>query len=169
MSLTSQYSNIQAPPNVPNADWMDWKWQYKHRIKSLKDFDQSFCLSLEEKRTFQLGADLFRAETTPYYARLLCQTEMTNNLRQITLPQPQELQAPLQAQVDPLAENKHSPTPRIIHRYPDRALFLVTDQCGIYCRYCTRKYFTAKGHSKIRAQEYNQALQYIKSTPAIRE
>ena len=70
---------------------------------------------------------------------------------------------------DPLGEKEHSPVPRIIHRYPDRVLFLVTDSCGVYCRYCTRKHFTGKKQAFIKKKEYDQALNYIKANPGIRE
>jgi len=71
--------------------------------------------------------------------------------------------------LDPLGERKNNPAPRIIHRYPDRVLFLITDICSVYCRYCTRKHFTGQEQAFVKSDEYQEALKYIQSHPGIRE
>ena len=71
--------------------------------------------------------------------------------------------------LDPHGKRKNNPAPRIIHRYPDRVLFLVTDICSVYCRYCTRKHFTGQEQAFIKNNEYDEALSYIKSHTGIRE
>jgi lysine 2,3-aminomutase len=71
--------------------------------------------------------------------------------------------------LDPLGERKNSPVPRIIHRYKDRVLFLLTDFCSVYCRYCTRKHFTAQDQVFIKETDYHQALEYIRGRPEVRE
>jgi len=69
---------------------------------------------------------------------------------------------------DPLGEDNHSPVPGLVHRYPDRVLFLVTDYCSSYCRYCTRSRIVGrrKSHSPARWQK---AIAYIANNPAIRD
>ncbi len=85
------------------------------------------------------------------------------------MPTLAELTPGLQSMKDPLGEKKNNPVPRLIHRYPDRVLFLVTDICSVYCRYCTRKHFTGEEKAFIKKDEYAQALKYIESHPGIRE
>ena len=85
------------------------------------------------------------------------------------MPRSEELHRGAQAMLDPLGERKNNPAPRIVHRYPDRALFLVTDFCSVYCRYCTRKHFTGGEESFIRNNDYEKALAYIKCATGLRE
>src|SRR5438094_10387068 len=54
------------------------------------------------------------------------------------VPDPAELEDE-DAEADPLVEDMMSPVPHLVHRYPDRVLLMVTNQCPIYCRFCTRK------------------------------
>jgi lysine 2,3-aminomutase len=84
------------------------------------------------------------------------------------VPDPAELTDAANA-ADPLAEERQSPVPAIIHRYPDRVIFLVSNQCAMYCRYCMRKRKVGDGqlHFGGRWQEIRQGLDYIRRTPAI--
>ena len=117
---------------------------------------------------FNSPAASFTSGATPYYLRLI-EENKASNLRKIIKPSFRENRAGSQQMADPLAEKKHSPVPRIIHRYPDRVLFLVTDNCGVYCRYCTRKHFTGKKHAFIGKKELLFALKYIQANKGIRE
>jgi lysine 2,3-aminomutase len=70
----------------------------------------------------------------------------------------------------PLIEEKHSPVPAIVHRYPDRVLFLTTRQCAVYCRYCTRtRIFSQPTPSIRRTAHWKEGLAYISETESIRE
>ena len=153
-------------PRSPQSEWSDWKWQIQNSLKSLKDFESFFDLEPEEVRAFQSSEQVFASSTTPYYATLCSKY---SPIRKMAVPCSQELDFKSFYQVDPLGESMHSPVPRMIHRYPDRVLFLVTDFCGIYCRYCTRKYFTAQGKSFPNRTEYSRALDYIAQNQGIRE
>ena len=159
---TFQFKKTPPPKSISNIHWNDWKWQMRNSLKTLNDFRSVFQLSPEEEKAFH--QKIFSIKTTPYYAELCRQH---TPLRKMTLPHSKELSG-LGLQ-DPLGENKHSPVPRIIHRYPDRVLFLITDFCGIYCRYCTRKYFTAGGRHCASNKEFSSALRYIQKNKGIRE
>jgi lysine 2,3-aminomutase len=164
---------IEAPrPNSVQQDqWQDWSWQLRHSLKNLKDFSDFFDLSESEKNAFSQGQQLFNIRSTPYYSSLASKTNPLDPIRRILSPNENELFNPKQAQLDPLGEKKSSnnPTARIIHRYSDRVLFLVTDICSVYCRYCTRKHFTGADQAFIKPDEYEQALNYIKKTTGLRE
>ena len=72
-------------------------------------------------------------------------------------------------EVDSLAERQHSPVTSIVHRYPDKVLFLVTSVCPVYCQYCTRSYAVGQDTQLIQkdhvtsAQNWLPALDYIRS------
>ena len=71
--------------------------------------------------------------------------------------------------VDPLGEDKHSPVPGLVHRYPDRVLLLVTDQCAVYCRYCTRRRLVGSNERSITQGNFEEVLRYLKSHRKVRD
>ena len=169
LSFPSQINKMhQMSELISMQDWQSWTWQLRQSLKKKEDFSRQFKLSESELLAFHSGAELFNIRTTPYYASL-CHNDTNDPIRRILMPTAQELAMGYQAQLDPLAETKNNPAPRIIHRYPDRVLFLVTDICSVYCRYCTRKHFTGQEQAFIKEDEYQQALRYIQSRPGIRE
>jgi lysine 2,3-aminomutase len=166
--MKMQFKRAHKPEHIPASDWGNWSWQLRQSLKTQNDFEKAFQLSAEEKAAFQQGAEVFNIRTTPYYASL-AGTMAEDPIRRILMPNSLELATPTQAMLDPLGERKNNPAPRIIHRYPDRVLFLVTDICSVYCRYCTRKHFTGQEQAFIKNNEYEEAMSYIKSRPGIRE
>jgi lysine 2,3-aminomutase len=155
------------PSSVESSDWSNWTWQLRNSLKTCSDFEKYFVLSDAEKSAFRDGQELFNIRTTPYYANLA--NLVGDSLRQILIPQQAELLTGAQQMLDPLGERKNNPVPRVIHRYSDRVLFLITDVCSVYCRFCTRKHFTGQEQAFIREDEYSKALRYIQSHPGIRE
>ncbi|MGE0633403.1 MAG: KamA family radical SAM protein [Pseudobdellovibrionaceae bacterium] len=158
----------KKPEAVAEKDWMDWGWQLRHSLKKQSDYELHFDLSESEKAAFQGENSIFKVRTTPYYASLIPKTG-DDPIRKIVIPTVRELESDHQALFDPLGERKNNPVSRIIHRYPDRALFLVTDICSVYCRYCTRKHFTGQERAFAKKDEYSEALEYIRSHSGIRE
>ena len=156
---------VKAPLDVQNTNWLNWKWQLRYSVKTKQDYEKYLTLSHEEQQGF-LAKSAFAVQSTPYYTVL---AGKTSALRSIIIPQARETQTGRQALKDPLGEEQHSPEKHLIHRYPDRVVFLVTDLCPIYCRYCTRKRFTAQAKKIISSNEYKKALNYIKKNPGIRE
>lgn len=136
--------------------------------RGLEDFAAHFTLSESERLAFQEGRSLFQIRATPYYLQLV-KDHPLDPIRRMIFPLAQELEMGAQSEADPLGERKNNPTPRIIHRYPDRLLFLVTDLCSVYCRYCTRKHFTGQDRALPAADEYQAALEYIRSHTGVRE
>lgn len=155
------------PEHIAESDWQNWTWQLRHSLKTQSDFEKHFELSSDERAAFSEGKELFNIRTTPYYASL--SGGPGESIRQILMPQRFEIEEGSQQMLDPLGERKNNPAPRVIHRYSDRVLFLITDICSVYCRFCTRKHFTGQEQAFIRNDEYEQALAYIKSHTGIRE
>lgn len=149
-----------------NQDWHDWRWQFRAGLKSAEDFAAVFALDESEKEALANKEGIFQVQSTPYYASLAAQNPA---LRKIVVPKKEEFVSKYQEMLDPLGEKNNNPVERIIHRYPDRVLFLVTDLCSVYCRYCTRKHFTGQEQVFPKNSEYEAALDYIRSHPGIRE
>ncbi|MGZ3800148.1 MAG: KamA family radical SAM protein [Bdellovibrio sp.] len=166
-SMKLQFKPVDKPDNVMDSDWNNWSWQLRHSLKTQADFEKCFTLSDDEKAAFHGGKELFNIRTTPYYANLAVASG--DSLRQILMPHRYEIETGTQQMLDPLGEKKNNPVSRIIHRYSDRALFLITDICSVYCRFCTRKHFTGQEQAFIKNDEYEKALTYIKTHPGIRE
>jgi lysine 2,3-aminomutase len=144
-------------PLLTEPPSQDWHWQLRNRITTPEQ------LTPEEKETLQhLPLPL---AITPYYAKLL------NNpaIRETVIPSPAELLHTPGEALDPLCEDQHSPVPGIVHRYPDRVLFLVTDYCSTNCRYCTRSRVVAQGHGISPKERWETGLTYIQDHPEIRD
>ncbi|KYG67455.1 lysine 2,3-aminomutase [Bdellovibrio bacteriovorus] len=156
------------PENIDAADWNNWTWQLRHSLKTQDDFSQHFELTKDELLAFQQGKELFNVRTTPYYAGV-ANNSKSDSIRKILMPHRYEMAEGHQQMLDPLGEKKNNPAPRIIHRYSDRALFLITDICSVYCRFCTRKHFTGQEQAFIRNEEYEMAISYIRKHTGLRE
>ena len=167
--MTFQFPYIEPTPGVSSDNWNNWKWQMRESLSDLSHFETYFKLTRDEQKGLADRGHLFQVRVTPYYARLAHRENPLDPIRRIFMPVAQEFKQGIQEQLDPLGEKKNSPVGRIIHRYPDRVLFLVTDTCGVYCRYCTRKHFTGQDQAFVKNLEYKKAIEYIKSKRGVRE
>jgi len=157
-------------PNATPSEWNDWHWQLRHRIRDVNALSAIINLSDDERRAMTSLAGQLPVAITPYYAGLLDRENFLQPLRRCVVPVSGEyLHSPGES-TDPLGEDHDSPVPGLVHRYPDRVLFLVTDFCSTYCRYCTRSRMVGHGNgfSANRAR-WEQALAYIAATPAVRD
>ena len=165
------FREIEPWPGVGVSDWRDWKWQMRASLRSIEDFSQVFELSDDETLGFEGKDQVFRVQSTPYYSSLVESKDPMDPVRRMVVPSGFEMVEGLQQMLDPLGENKKSnrACERLIHRYTDRALFLATDICGIYCRYCTRKHFTASDQVMASPKQVEEAVEYVKNHPEIKE
>jgi lysine 2,3-aminomutase len=107
---------------------------------------------------------------TPYYASLIDRENPSQPIRRTVVPVTGEYFTSPGESEDPLGEEHDSPVPGLVHRYPDRVLFLVTDFCSTYCRYCTRSRIVGGGKgSPVNAAQWEKAMDYIERTPAVRD
>jgi lysine 2,3-aminomutase len=154
--------------DVPAAQWNDWRWQLSHRLNKAEELERVFPLS-ESERTALAEGGLFRVEVTPYFASLIRPEDPADPIRRQVIPTAAEL-VPFTAMMeDSLAEDKHSPVPGLVHRYPDRVLMLVTTQCASYCRYCTRSRIVGDPSEQFSPAEFEEMLEYIRHTPQVRD
>ncbi len=157
-------------PGVSLREWNDYHWQLRHRLQSAADINRIIPLTDKETAAMNSTARTFSVSITPYYASLIDAASPQDPVRRTVIPTPDEFQHTHGELRDPLAEDNHTPVPGLVHRYPDRALFLVTDYCPVYCRYCTRSRLVGgKANFDINRQQWQRALDYIAATPAIRD
>jgi lysine 2,3-aminomutase len=113
-----------------------------------------------------LVTDRYPMRINPYYLGLIKQPG--DPLWRQAVPHALELADNVCVE-DPLNEENLSPVPNLVHKYPDRALFLVHNQCAVYCRFCTRKRKVGRGEMGVSAKTIAAGFEYLQQTPAIRD
>lgn len=154
--------------DVPAEKWNDWRWQLSNRLNSVEDFEKVLPLTDSEKKALATQG-LFRVDITPYYASLIDPNDPNDPIRRQVVPQADEILPFTGMMEDSLAEDRHSPVPGLVHRYPDRVLMLVTTQCASYCRYCTRSRIVGDPSATFSRQDFEAQIDYLKKTPQVRD
>ena len=158
-------------PEVESLEWNDWRWQARRRIRTLAELERLFVLSDDERDAVVRHQGSLPLGITPYYASLMSRDDSFEPLRRTHIPVGTEyLKAPGEAD-DPLGEDGHTAVPGLVHRYPDRVLFLATGFCSTYCRYCTRSRMVGEpgGEYSFSRPQWEEALDYIAAHPEIRD
>jgi lysine 2,3-aminomutase len=154
--------------DVPDEQWNNWRWQLSNRINTIEEFEKVLTLTDSERKALS-AANLFRVDITPYFISLIDPNDPKDPVRKQVVPSEAEL-APFTAMMeDSLSEDRHSPVPGLVHRYPDRVLMLVTTQCASYCRYCTRSRIVGDPSATFSRAEFEMQLDYLKHTPQVRD
>jgi len=156
-------------PAQQAQQWYDWRWQFKNRITSVEQLEKIIRLSEREKQDIAYCLRLFRMAITPYYASLMDRADPKDPIRMQAVPTIGETHVLPCEMADPLDEERDSPVRNIVHRYPDRVLFLVTHQCSMYCRHCTRRRTVGEEDHAITEAEVAAAVRYIKEHDEIRD
>jgi lysine 2,3-aminomutase len=157
-------------PQVAAAEWNDWHWQLRNRVSDVGQLTRMLRLSPEEQKVVERHAGALPLAITPYYASLLDPDDPHQPLRRTVVPVEGEYMRSPGEDDDPLGEDADTPVPGLVHRYPDRVLFLVTGFCSTYCRYCTRSRMVGKiGECRFNVDQWERAISYIEATPAVRD
>jgi lysine 2,3-aminomutase len=148
---------------------LDWKWQTKNRITTKEKLEEILTLTDSEKQVFDLHKKNLPLAITPYYASLIS-NDVNDPIRKCVVPRIDETVIAPEESEDPLGEDHQSPVSCIVHRYPDRVLFLSTKRCQVNCRYCTRSRIVGEHQCfKSDTTEWNKAFEYIQSHKEIRD
>lgn len=167
------YQQISLYKDVNPLEWEDWHWQMKHRICDKETLSQIINLTPEEERGIEKASGRLSLAITPYWASLLDPEDPNCPLRRQAVPVLQESIISPHEMTDPCAEDRDSPAPYLVHRYPDRVLLLATEQCAMYCRHCTRRRLvgdsSCREEDNLRVDRFAEAIDYIKSNRKIRD
>jgi lysine 2,3-aminomutase len=148
--------------------WNDWKWQLRNSITGIEELKKIMKLSDKEIMAINNLKGRLPMRITPYFASLIYDTGYSHPLRRNVIPVVEELIQHRNEQSDPLHEKSYSPVKGIVHRYPDRVLFTVTQVCSSYCRYCTRSHSVGK-LDKLGRNDFEKAFEYIESHKEVRD
>ena len=155
--------------NVPDELWNDWHWQVDNRIETLDQLKQHITLTPEEEEGVATTLGKLRMSITPYYLSLIDLNDPFDPIRKQAIPTGAELEFAKYEEADPLHEDTDSSCAGLTHRYPDRVLFLITDQCSMYCRHCTRRRFAGTCDAEVPKQQIDNCIEYIRNHPEVRD
>lgn len=155
--------------DVPASDWNDWHWQLRNRITTLAQLETLLELSPQERAGCLFAAHKLALAITPHFFNLIDPKDPNCPVRRQVIPHIDESVVAPGESSDPVGEEGTMPVPGIVHRYPDRVLFLVTDRCASYCRYCTRSRLVSNAQAYDFHPELEQGLQYIAAHPEVRD
>jgi len=155
--------------DILDEDWNDWRWQLRHRLNTPEQLKSIIQMTPEEEAGVRATCQRLRMSITPYFASLMDARDPNCPIRRQVVPTEEELHISADELRDPLNEDAESPVPGLVHRYPDRVLLLVTDQCAAYCRHCTRRRLVGVKTERMRADDMQRAIQYIAAHPEVRD
>ena len=163
------YKEISLWSDVTPEEWNDWKWQVRNRITDVETLKKVINLQPGEEEAINEVLKKFRVGITPYYASLMDVDDPKCPVRMQAVPTIMETHISSSDMEDPLHEDADSPVDGLTHRYPDRVLFLITDQCSMYCRHCTRRRFAGQHDMGAPIERIDKCIEYIRNTPQVRD
>ncbi len=163
------FKDIPLWKDISEEQWNDWKWQLANRVTSVEDLKQIIDLDVGEEEGIKNCLKTIRMAITPYYASLIDKNNPACPIRKQAVPTNLELHGSKFDMEDPLDEDVDSPVEGVTHRYPDRVLLLVTDQCSMYCRHCTRRRIAGTTDKARSKSQIDAALEYIRQTKVVRD
>ncbi|MCH1626347.1 lysine 2,3-aminomutase [Fredinandcohnia quinoae] len=163
------WKDIELWKDVTEEQWNDWIWQLTNTIRTIDDLRKVIHLTPEEEEGVLISTKTIPLNITPYYASLMNPDDPRCPIRMQSVPIGKEIYKTKYDLEDPLEEDEDSPVPGLTHRYPDRVLFLVTNQCSMYCRYCTRRRFSGQIGMGVPKKQLDGAIEYISKTKEVRD
>ena len=156
-------------PDVDASQWNDWKWQMKNRVTSLAQLEAHMELTPQERAGTILSGSKLALGITPHFFNLIDLQDPLCPIRRQVIPRLEETLVSPSELSDPCGEDAHMPVPGLVHRYPDRVLFLVTDRCASYCRYCTRSRVVSGAGEQELHIEFEEAFRYLEAHTEVRD
>jgi lysine 2,3-aminomutase len=154
---------------ISEKEWNDWRWQLRHRVTKLEQLQEILHLIPEEIEGIKQSKGRLALAVTPYFVSLMDPSNPNCPVRKQAVPRIEECHLSKNEMVDPLGEDKNSPVSGLVHRYPDRVLLLVTDQCATYCRYCTRRRLVGSNERPITQGNFEEVLKYLRTHKKVRD
>lgn len=155
--------------DISPTDWNSASWQLKNRVTTLKQLETHLTLTEAERAGVLLSGNKLAMAITPHYFNLIDPEDVGCPIRRQVIPRIEETWEDPDEMADPCGEDSHMPVPGLVHRYPDRVLFLVTDRCASYCRYCTRsRVVSGVGEQELHI-EFEAAFRYLEQHTEVRD
>ena len=168
--LSEQESRVLSCfDGATESQWEDWRWQLRNRIKTLDVISKIVKLTPEEIKGIKGAGSKLTMSIPPYWAALIDPNNPACPIRLQTIPRATEFKTAPEEMSDPCGEDKNSPVHGLVHRYPDRVLFLVNEMCAMYCRYCTRSRMVGDGNRTLSRATYEAAFDYLRKHKEIRD
>jgi lysine 2,3-aminomutase len=172
MTTADREFRSHAPGFWPEAkpeEWNDWRWQLRHRVTTLAQAERHLRLTPAEREGLLLTAHKLAFAVTPHYFNLIDPDDPDCPIRRQVIPLPGEAVVSPGEMSDPCGEDSHMPVPGLVHRYPDRVLFLVTSRCAAYCRYCTRSRVVSGAGGQELDTDFDEAFAYLEKHTEVRD
>ena len=155
--------------NIDDSKWNNFRWQLQNRVTNLSQLENHLNLSNEERNGVILSGNKLSLSITPHFFNLIEANNPDCPIRKQVIPTVDEISVSSEEMSDPCGEDSHMPVPGLVHRYPDRVLFLLTDRCASYCRYCTRsRVVSGAGENNLKTN-FEDAFQYLENNKSIRD
>lgn len=155
--------------DVDKSNWKSWSWQIRNRLLDIEQLQQHLTLTEDEILGCRHAEHKLSLAITPYYFNLIDRNNPECPIRKQVIPRSTEAWVSPEELLDPVGEEKTMPVKGVVHRYPDRVLFLVTSHCAAYCRYCTRSRLVSNAQEYDFHPNFEEALTYIENHPEIRD
>jgi lysine 2,3-aminomutase len=156
-------------PDATPEQWNDYKWQLRNRVTTLGQLEARMRLAPEERAGVLLSRSKLAMAITPHFFNLIDTEDPGCPIRRQIIPRIEETHVAKEEMADPCGEDGRMAAPGLVHRYPDRVLFLVTDRCASYCRYCTRSRVVSGAGEQHLDTDYDQAIDYLKAHTEVRD
>ncbi|MBM4777691.1 MAG: KamA family radical SAM protein [Archangiaceae bacterium] len=156
-------------PDATDDQWNDWRWQMRNSVRDGARLAQLLKLTDDERAGVAETAKIFRLGISPYYLSLIDPAHPFCPVRMQAVPVKAEARKRAGELRDPLGEDPRRPVEAIVHKYPDRVLFLALDTCSVYCRHCTRRRITNGGEAELNKTELEKGLEYVRTHPQVRD
>ncbi len=168
-SLENWFQGKGIWQDTPDKDWFNWTWQLKNRITNLEKLEKHIDLTPEERVGCEFANTKLALAITPYFFNLIDRNDPNCPIRLQVIPRGAEMNVSAVEKLDPVGEEDSMVVPGLVHRYPDRVLFLVTDRCAAYCRYCTRSRLVSNAQDYNFHPELESGLKYIEEHNEVRD
>ena len=161
--------NILSYNRASSKDWQDWRWQLRNRITEINQLEDILAIPSLKKETLTAVTSVYPMAINPYYLSLIQRNNPKDPIVTQCIPDMEEISYSNGSPNDPLKEDSHMPVPKLIHRYPNRCLAIVTEICATYCRHCNRKRFWSQPTQPTFKKRLQKMIRYISESPQIRE
>jgi len=165
----NDYRRIELFKDVDEEEWEDWHWQIKNKIQTEEELEGVLNLTSAEIEGIKRSDGRLAMSITPYWASLMDALDSNCPIRRQAVPLAAEFKKYPHEMIDPCAEDRDSPVPGLVHRYPDRVLFIATEQCAMYCRHCTRRRLVGGKSLSVSSKRLDLAVDYVRTNKKIRD